>query len=297
MEINAIILAVNSIAGAIIYALSSVFFKKGFLQGAGMARSFAVGNWILAGMFLPLLIWKAPQTDWTDVWRPVLLGVLFLLGHLLTFIALRWGEVSLVGPILGGKVVFVALWSWGFGAAPDESPDWLAVFAATIAVFFLGITDVRKKGSIPLTTILTLASANFFALCDVLIQLWAGSFGPVAFSSTMFLVVGLLSFAFVFMKKNPDKPTPRPAFKWMVAGGLATGCQAMLITLTIGFLGKATEINILYATRGLWAMILVVTLGPLIGLRPEASKMKYGWALRTSGALLLFGASIKVILS
>lgn len=297
MEINAAILAVNSIAGAIIYALSSVFFKKAFLQGAGMARSFAIGNWILAAMFLPLLIWKAPQTDWTDGWRPVLLGSLFLLGHLLTFIALRWGEVSLVGPILGGKVVFVALWSWGIGIAPEEGPDWLAVIAATVAVFFLGITDVRKKGSIPLTTILTLASANFFALCDVLIQLWAGSFGPVAFSSTMFLVVGLLSFGFVLMRRNSEIPTPKPALKWMIAGGLATGFQAMLITLTIGFMGKATEINILYATRGLWAMILVVTIGPMIGLQPEASKGKYGWALRTSGAILLFGASLKVILS
>ncbi len=262
-----------------------------------MARSFAYGNWILAAMFLPLLVWTAPQTDWSNGWQPLLLGAIFLLGNLLTFIALRWGEVSLVGPILGGKVVFVALWSWGFGITSDEGPDWIAVSATAIAVFCLGITDVRKKGSIPLTTILTLASANFFALCDVLIQLWAKDFGPVAFSSTMFLVVGLLSFAFVGLRRNPDKPTPKPALKWMIAGGVATGVQAMLITLTIGFMGKATEINVLYATRGLWAMILVVMIGPMIGLKPEGSRMKYGWALRITGAILLFGASLKVILS
>jgi drug/metabolite transporter (DMT)-like permease len=295
VESHVIILAVNSILGAIGHALSAVFFKKGFLEGAGLARSFAVGNWILAGMFVPLLIWKAPVTDWTLVWQPILLGVLFLLGHLLTFVALRWGEVSLVGPILGGKVVFVAAWSWGLGVGNGSHPDWLAVSVATLAVFLLGITDVRKKGSIPLTTLLTLASANFFSLCDVLLQLWAKNFGPVAFSSTMFLVVGLLSFAFVLLRRNPNQPTPIKARKWMVAGGVATGFQAMLITLTIGFLGAATEVNILYASRGLWAMILVVTIGPMIGLKPEGSSMKYGWILRVSGACLLFLASAKVL--
>ena len=111
----------------------------------------------------------------------------------------------------------------------------------------------------------------------------------------MFLVVGLLSFAFVLLRRNPNQPTPIKARKWMVAGGVATGLQAMLITLTIGFLGAATEVNILYASRGLWAMILVVTIGPMIGLKPEGSSMKYGWILRVSGACLLFMASAKVL--
>ena len=93
---------------------------------------------------------EAPPTWWQSapgwwplsmLWQPLIGGLLFLAGQVFTFLALNSGDVSVATPVLGVKIVLVALSSvlllpdpvplrWWI-AAPKPDPD-------------KGIADLRR---------------------------------------------------------------------------------------------------------------------------------------------------------
>ena len=48
---------------------------------------------------------------------------------------------------------------------------------------------------------------------------------------------------------------------WTVASGVIIAIQAIMIGLALGFFNDATGINVMYASRGLWAVVLVFWFG------------------------------------
>jgi len=84
-------------------------------------------------------------------------------------------------------------------------------------------------------------------------------------------------------------PTAPPAAKKrLVIGSSIIGFQAPLVIMLIGLFGQATLINILYATRTLWSVLVDAWRG-------EGNVRQY-WPSRLGGAVLLLAAIILALM-
>jgi hypothetical protein len=88
---------------------------------------------------------------------------------------------------------------------------------------------------------------------------------------------------------------PAAAWRWIFAGVALSGLQALIITCTIAFWKDAVGVNVVYATRGIWSIVFVWTLGRWIRNDERRTIGAGGMALRFAGALLIFAAIILAV--
>jgi uncharacterized membrane protein len=280
---------------AFFYALSSVFVKRGLRDGATMNQAFHINNIAVAVIFLPLAFLESQPINWNLWYWPVLTGIGFFFGGWLTFIAIQRGDVSLVTPLLGTKVVFVAIGSVVFATQSLSLTLWAAALLTSVGIFLIGFRDVRGVRHASFTAFITLASASLFGLCDVMLTAWASRFAPLTFLTISSLVVGLLTFV-VWNFQGRDKILPAPGPRgWTVAGAVIVAGQAIMIGLALGFFNDATGINVVYASRGLWAVVLVYWFGKMLGNNERAlSGQHFGW--RFLGTTLVTVAVVMAVI-
>ena len=273
-----------------LYALSSLFLKRGFEEGVGFVRTLFLSNVMMGALIPALLFLQTGPVHWDRIYLPVIGGLLFFLGQAFTFVAIRAGDVSVVTPTMGTKVIFVAI--YGSVVFGRELPPvgWLAVVLAGAAVVLLGLTRNRAGSRRAVLAAIgwALVSCSFFAMCDNLVSEWSPRFGQPAFVVVMFLVVSLVSFALIPFFNEPLGAMPRAAWPWIGWGSFLLGLQALLLAVALTY-GDPTVANTLYSSRGLWALVLVVALGPLFGNR-EGSLPRWVLASRLGGAVLILYA-------
>jgi drug/metabolite transporter (DMT)-like permease len=180
---------------ALAFAFGSMVFKRAFLEGAGVVHLAVVNNVILGVLFLPLLAFESQPIPWRDWLLPAFTAVAFALGHLLNVLSLRVGDVSLATPLLGAKVIFVALLGWLVFDTRLTTGQWLAAALATAGVVTMGMTDFRGGHRAGFTTATALGCAAAFALTDTMIQSWGPRFGALGYLALVFAGVGILSLA------------------------------------------------------------------------------------------------------
>jgi len=280
---------------AFLYALSSVFLKRGMRDGATMNQAFHINNIAVAIIFLPLMLLEKQSVDWSLVQWPIFVGVGFFLGGWLTFIAIQRGDVSLVTPLLGTKVVFVALGSVLFTAQQLSIPLWIAALLTALGIFLIGFRDVRGARHASFTAGITLTSAAFFGLCDVMLSTWATRFGPFTFLSFSSLIVGSLTIIVWLCQGRRRVLPPAGPRGWTIASAVVVAIQAIMIGLALSFFNDATGINVMYASRGLWAVVLVYWFGTMLGNDERATSGRlFGW--RFLGTILLTASVIIAVI-
>ena len=274
------------LAAGIVFAVSSMCFKRAFTEGAGLARTFFVNNILLGLAFLPMLLIEAPPIGWERIHLPLATGAVFFAGNVINFMAMRRGDVSLVTPLLGTKVLFVALISALIFQAPLKPEHWWGAALTCIGVLVLGATDVKEGSWLCPTTALSILSGACFGLCDSLLQAWAKDFGIYRFLPIMFAFVSVQSIGLKFNFKAPLRSMPPAAWKWLLLGSVLTVSQAMLLCFAIAFYHDATGINVVYSLRGLWTITLVWFLGHWFGnVERTSASGKMIW--RFLGAILM----------
>jgi uncharacterized membrane protein len=282
---------------AVIYAVASMLLKKGLDQGAHPGWCFHINN--IAGMicFLPMALFQKTPVDWSHWYHPALTGVMFFMGCWFTFAAMRRGHVSLVTPILGSKVIFAAVGIVLFIGSGMNTMLWIASALTTLGIFLMGVTDMQTPAGKRLAGPVSMAliSAMLFAFSDVLIQKWAPSFGRQAFLVTQSTVCGC--FSLVVSALNPALPklTWNKALRWAALGSLFIGIQSLFMGSALGFFDDALRVNIVYATRGMWSLMVVAWLGPMLAVHERKQSGK-GYGLRVIAALLLLTAVVFAIL-
>lgn len=278
------------LAAAFIYAVASMLLKKALVVGAHPMACFHINNWAGTLVFVPLAFLETHPVPWSLWLAPVGVGLMFFTGSWFTFVAMQRGDVSLVTPVLGSKVVFVAL-ATSLMIANGMSPlMWTAALLTTGGIFMMSATDFKTPRGARLAGPVTMAlvSASFFALADVVMQKFAPQFGGRMFLAVMSGTNGLLSAAFMVIGFNrPPIPWNR-ATAWTVAGSALVASQSLLMGLALAFHSDAIGVNVVYATRGLWSLMVVALLGPLIGNR-ERHESGRAYGVRILAALLLLG--------
>ncbi len=244
------------------YVVSMLSFKRAGDFGVGVWRTTFIANWACALVFLPFWL----KQGWAPVpatlyWQPAVIGVLFLFGQILMFLAITRGDVSVATPVMGAKVLLVALFSSLLRVGEVPLKWWLAAALSVAALGLLNLRGGAEPRRVGSTVVLTLMSATMYALSDVLVQKWAPAWGTGNFFPPMFVVVGLYSFVLLAFARGGLAGITPGAWRWV---GWGAACNALTnggIALTLGIWGNATAVNIVYSSRGLFSVLVVWWVG------------------------------------
>lgn len=276
-----------------LYALGSWGLKLGLRCGAHPRIVTALSNLSMAGWSAPLVFFFPGQPNSSGFWGALLAGTSLFIGRLCAIRALAHGDLSHATPLLGTKTVFVAILTSLFLDEPITLGLMAGAILTSVAVALLSISPKEKswwpKRFDRITTGWALLAAFFFALTDITVQKFARSLGIGWFQPLMFATLVLLTpllFLPEFPQLRPSSPLLPPASRMgSFVGSAVIGFQTSLVILVIGLFGHATATNVIYAARGLWAVLLEGAAGG-----GTASGDRRVLALRLTGATLLLAA-------
>lgn len=287
----------NPLFCAFLFALASLALKRGLQEGAGATRAVFVTNGVFFFALAPFWWFSSGPVDTSLLWAPVAAGIAAFLGSVFQTIALKIGDVSVATPLLGGKVLFVALFSTLVLGNVLPLGWWLGAILAGAGIFFLGQAPGQPAAHsrLALTVVLSILSVCAFAFMDVCMAGWGAEFGFQRFISFQQVVTFGLSLTLVPFFKAPLFKMPRSCWAWLLGGSLVIVFQYYILNWTISTFQQPTVVNIFYSSRGLWSVVLVWA----IGIRFGNLESQHGWKVfwrRSVGAGLLFVAICLVLL-
>lgn len=284
------------LASAILYPVGNLFLKRSIHEGGGLVRSLFVSNLVLLPCFIPLLVFAGDAPDWGEWHWPLLTGACYFLGQLFTLVAIQSGDVSVQTPLMGLKLLFVVTFS--SLVRPDEVAPllWVGAAISTAGIFLIGGGSVSAFRRSARTVVLTLIACLFFGATDTLSSYRSASFGTIPFVLATVGCVVLLSLGLIPFFRAPLRDIPRESRVLLGIGSLAIGLQAVLLMLSLTRFGQATAINIVYSSRALFGVLLVMFLGTRLGNAEAAGAGRKVMCNRLAGALLLCAAIALIFL-
>lgn len=254
------------LTSAILYTFATVFTKRAILDGAGLLRTFFITNLLAAVVqFIPIIFVGEPRPDFELLKVPIFCGFLYFLGQLALFVSMRIGDVTVQIPMLGIKVVFVAIFLIWLTGVELETKLMVASVITTIAVFIMGMSSVKFSKKMLYTIVLVLIANAAFAFSDCLIQIEMSKVGTVWFMFFMYNTTMLFSFLVIPFFRAPLRAIPKSAWKWTLGGAAIMSIQAFILVFSMGYFKIAAAANIIYATRGIWSIVIIWFAGKFIG--------------------------------
>ncbi len=249
------------LASSFAYVFAMLLFKRSGDWGVGVWRTAFLSNLTIGLAFA--LFWMLGGTSQPAamLWQPLIVAVLFVSGQVFSFLALHYGDVSVATPVMGLKIILVALGT--VLVLPDPVPLkwWIAAALSTLAIFMLSRGESRPRHHVGLTVTTSALAAASFALFDVLVQKWTPAWGVGRFLPLMFGMVAVLSFGFFPLFSAPLKAIPSASWRWLAGGCLLLALQSAMFVYAVGAFGDATVMNIIYSIRGLWSVLIVWLVG------------------------------------
>lgn len=290
------------LSASLLFVFGLLAIKRTTQAGGGPWTVTLLANLWAAVLFSPLWWLGGTMQPLSLFWQPAVIAVLFILGQVLTFYAISKGDVSVAAPILGLKVIMVAVLATVLTS--DQLPPivWAAAAIATLGIALVqwsarrpqAGTATRPAHGAGWTILFATLSAGSFALFDVLVQNWAPAWGSGRFLPLVFWMVAILSLGFLpFLKPTALRdPRVRP---WLLGGTLLIALQAICIVFALSQFGDATRVNVVYALRGMWGVGLAWWIATRWG-GSEADHSRQVMLTRLAGAVLLTAAVVMVVL-
>lgn len=307
------------LASGFVYVAAALLLKRATELGVDVWRTVRVCNGLTAVFFAALWPLGGEIPAITQFWQPALVALLFVMGQLLTLMALRVGDVSVATPVMGLKIIFVALltaWLIGERITPVL---WIASLLATSAIGMLHFTGPAKHHHVGRTVLLAGLAGAAYAFFDVLVQKWSPAWGTGRFLPVMMGLAALYSLPFGWggRAKNQERGEPvdwsigrsgqakgerkaavrergQTGTGWMFAGAACLGLQALMLVSSIAIYSHAAVANVLYSSRGLWSVVAVWCFGHWFGNQERnLGGRVLGW--RFAGAMMLLAALVIVV--
>lgn len=251
------------LGGALLYVLGALALKRAAELGVGVWRTAFVSNWAMFAIFVPWWFVGGGQLrPATAYWQPAVVALLFLGGQMFTFLALSRGDVTVTTPVMGCKVILVALFSSVLHAGVVPFKWWIGAGASTLAILLLqvGHRQAQRRNVGPTVALASISAASY-SLNDVLLQKWVPAWGTGSFLPPTFLCVGLYSLVFMPCFHESLRAMRGEAWRWVGLGAALMAVTNAGVVLTLGIWGGATAVNIVFSIRGLFSVVLVWTVG------------------------------------
>ena len=277
---------------SLVFVVGALCAKRAALRGTSPYTSTALSNLCLA-LFWAILGLVRSGGLAPSAWpAAAVIAFTFVAGQLCTYLAFQHGDVSVATPIFGVKIVIVAVISSLVAEKRIEPRIWVAAVLGAIGVGVVqasGNTHGHGRssaGRAALTVVLALSAATFLSLFDVGLQKYGRLYGAERLLVTMFVFTGLLSLGFLPWVDKVSRIRQIGAGRPLVLAALLMATQAVSISYSLGQFGDATRINIVYALRGFWSVLLAWALSRLAA-SPDMSHSNRTMLLRLAGAVLL----------
>ncbi|MEM9299036.1 MAG: DMT family transporter [Bacteroidota bacterium] len=282
------------LGAAVIYSFSATLLKQSLENGIGPWRLTFGGNISSAIFICPLALLVDDLPPWDIFLYALPCGLLFVIGNTFTSFSLLKGDVSVATPILGTKVILVALFTFLFIEKNPSLSVWIGAFLTVLGITLMNLQFGERRVNLISTVILSILSAICFAALDVLIEKYSRNYGGLEFVSSTFFAVALGSFLLVpFFNKPVSKKSPAPQSTFYLAC-VSMGFQALGMALAIGLFGDATSINIVYSSRGIWSVLIIWALGHYFGNEENKAGTKT-MTTRLTGATMILVAIILIL--
>jgi drug/metabolite transporter (DMT)-like permease len=284
------------LGSAIVYVAGALLLKRAGELGVHVWQIAWRCNVTAAIAFTPLLLFGGTLRPIDQWWQPAVVALLFVLGQLFTFRSLRFGDVSVATPVLGVKIILVALFTTIVLRERLTSSLWIAAVLATVAIGLLQVTRGKNHHHVGSTIVAAGMAALAYALFDVLVQKWSPAWGLGRFLPIMMGFVVLFSIVpRVRFGRRETAATPE-AMRWLFGGAVCLGLQSVMFVSTIAMFGQAAVANVVYSTRGLWSVLAVWLVGHWFHNREQhLGRRILTW--RLCGAALLLTAVVLVLLN
>lgn len=277
---------------SLLFVVGAMFARRAALRGASPYTSTVLSNLSLALFWGLLGIFRSGGLSPGEWVAAVAVAAAFVAGQLCTYLAFQYGDVSLATPIFGVKIIIVAVLSALMARQAIEPRIWIASVLATV-----GVAVVQASGKVPghapgsarraaLTIVLALLAATALSLFDIGLQICGRTYGAERFLVTMFVFTGVLSCGLLPWTDRPAHIRKIGAGRPLAVAAVLMATQAVSISYALGQFGDATRVNIVYALRGFWSVLLAWGLSSLAA-SPDAAHSNRTMVLRLSGALLL----------
>ena len=300
------------LTAAIVYVVAALLLKRASDLGADVWRSTRIINYTQALMATPLWLLggTTPSLLW---WQPAIAGLLFFAGQVFTLLALTTGDVSVATPVLGVKILLVALFSTVLIGDPIGARLWTAAALSSVAIALLNVNPGQSHRRVGTTIVLAALGGAAYACFDVLIQKWSpvwgtGRFIPIAMSCGALYSLALPTGRSAALPA-PDEATAhlpkarvrrasdggRPYIPWIAAGAACFAVQGLMFMSAVSIYRQATSANVLYSSRGLWSVVAVWAVGHWFTNREQHLGARV-LVWRFVGAVLLMAAILMVLL-
>jgi drug/metabolite transporter (DMT)-like permease len=277
------------LGSALGYTVAALMLKRATESGGGPWRVNFLVNWVAALAFLPWLLQGGEPFAPVPVALAALTGLTFFIGQIFTFLALSRGDVSLTTPIMGTKVVFVALLGAAFAGEKPSPALWCATLLTCVATALLGGEFKTNAARLLPSLGFGITAAFAYAAADIMQQRWVQHLGFGHFAPVMFLTIGLLALGLIPFFNAPLRQLSKPTWFWILGGAVLIALQATGIAFSIALFKEVTLTNVLYTTRGIWSVLLVWSIGSWFGNTEKAVGSSV-MIQRLLGATLLLGA-------
>lgn len=252
----------------------------------------ALSHIIMGGFSAVILALSWPETmpSFRLYARPLVLGVVsYLIGQLGLFLALRRADASRVSPLLGLKIVLLALISTACLGHSYSAAQWAAVLISVLAAALLN----ESGGRIPLSSLLWICMAcTWYSISDINIKAQVSHFtylgllrGCLVSASMSYLLCGIAGLAVLGCIRRPSREM------WVYALPFALAWfSAMLFLFACFSLVGVVFGNIIQSTRGLISILIGVAIAGAGYVHLEQRVSPRVFVKRVIAALLMIAA-------
>jgi drug/metabolite transporter (DMT)-like permease len=295
---------------AVLYVIGALLLKRASDLGADVWRTTRIINYTTAAVAVPLWLLGGTIPASTLWWQPPVAGLLFFAGQVFTLLALSKGDVSVATPVLGVKILLVALLSVVLTGDPIGARLWTAAGLSSVAIALLNLDRGHRfliRGPLPpgdarvgRTIVLAGLGAASYACFDVLVQKFSPAWGtgrivPLAMASAAVYSIPLRRFDRAKARVHQASDGGRAYTPWLAAGAVCFAVQGLTFISTISIYRQATSANVLYSSRGLWSVVAVWGIGHWFTNREQHLGARV-LVWRFIGAILLMAAIVMVLL-
>jgi len=304
------------LVSAIVYVIGALLLKRASDLGADIWRTTRIINYTSALVAAPLWMLGGTIPASALWWQPPVAAVLFFTGQIFTLVALNTGDVSVATPVLGLKILLVALLTSVLLGDPIGTRLWTAAALSSAAVALLNLSPGQSHTRVRTTILLAALGAASYACFDVVVQKWSlawgtGRFLPITMACAAVYSIPLSRFeagrraelqvgvttgrADLQVGRVIDVQTVLAYTRWLYAGVMCFAIQGLMFISSVSLYRQVASANILYSSRGLWSVVAVWAIGHWFANREQHLGARV-LVWRVLGALLLMAAIILVIL-